>query len=93
MKKSIFTIRTRGNQSQEVKGYTSDYFGVHKMVAGGYSVTHLLTGLRIVSFAKMGQARKFIDLLESSDANWGVIDKDDLMEYLAIMADCVSKVG
>lgn len=92
MKKTSYTIRLKDDESKEVSGYISDYFGIHKMVDGGYSVTHLLTGLRITSYLKMGQARKFIQLLEESEADWMCAEKETLMEHVAIMAICNDKV-
>lgn len=92
MEKSTYTVRLRDNESQEVSGYISDYFGIHKMVDGGYSVTHLLTGLRITSWLKMGQARKFIELLEKSEVDWMCAEKETLMEHVAIIAICHDKV-
>lgn len=72
MKKGSFRIKKRtengGWTYEEKEGFYSDNFGIFKTEENiGYSVTHLLTGLRLSLFDKLCQARVFVKEVESAD--------------------------
>lgn len=52
--------RTTGEGIDEVNGQTRGIFGVNRG-KGGFSVTHLPTGLRVKSFKSQGEAKEFVD--------------------------------
>lgn len=66
MRKGTMEIFMNNETSKIVDGYISNEFGFYKNEFKNYDVTHLKTGLKILSFMKMNHAKKFICLLEET---------------------------
>ena len=94
MKRSTFTIENRLTGQVEVDGLISKYFGLYKIVDGGYSITHLKTGYLVCTANKMGQARNIIELLDSAvfPCTWDSDNIDDLSRNVATTASIVNSV-
>lgn len=65
--KGEFEIGMENGSYKKINGLKCEIFGVHKNSQQNYSVTHLLTGFRIMSFVKQSQAKKFITYLLSEE--------------------------
>lgn len=67
MKKGTFRIKVRTEKSwkwEEVNGFYTDVFGVHKTSNRCFTASHLRTGLRLASFDTLRQARELVKRME-----------------------------
>lgn len=66
MRKGTIEIFLNNETPKIVDGYISKEFGFYKNEFKNYDVTHLKTGLKILSFMKMKHAKRFVELLEET---------------------------
>jgi hypothetical protein len=67
MKKGKFKIKVLIRDDieiQEKTGLISQYFAINDKENDVYVITHLITGMRVLTFEKQKDARKFINIAE-----------------------------
>lgn len=84
MKRSKFSVKTQGGE-EEVNGLVSKYFGIQ---TGTCRVTHLAIGHALPSVNTLKQAKRYIQLLEMENIDWGSLSLIDIGEYKDLIFEC-----